>query len=260
MKKIIVLLALVLLLTGCSANVNIEITSSGIEEEIIINAYSDSSTTKEQIYSSFRKYMPVFDSVPLSDTEPDTKKNGIEYYTRTQSDLGSGYQFVYKYDYKFDDYKNSRSIKQSFDSRTIQRNAVDKNIMISTDSGGLNLFDQYSNLESVTINIKTPYKVLENNANYVNGDTYTWVLRKDTKKGIYMLIDDPNAGESSEDKPVEPVGDEKPKPSPVISQKKEEKDAVTKFFNDYPIVIGIVGILCFFILVFVLSKVSKMKY
>ena len=131
MKKIIILLALVILLTGCSANVNIKITSSGIEEEIIINAYPDSGTTKEQLSKSFRKYMPVFDSVPLSDTEPDTNKNGIEYYTRRQNDLGSGYQFIYKYNYKFDDYKNSKIIKQGFKSNTIQRNSVDKNIMIS---------------------------------------------------------------------------------------------------------------------------------
>ena len=76
MKRILMLLVLVVLLTGCSANVNIKITSSTIEEEIIINAYSDTSTTKEQLETRFRKYMPVFDDVPLSDTEPDTKKSG----------------------------------------------------------------------------------------------------------------------------------------------------------------------------------------
>ena len=37
MKKIFMLLVLMVLLTGCSANVNISITSNNISEEIIIN-------------------------------------------------------------------------------------------------------------------------------------------------------------------------------------------------------------------------------
>lgn len=258
MKKILMLLVLVVLLTGCSANVNIKITSSTIEEEIIINAYSDTTTTKEQLETRFRKYMPVFDDVPLSDTEPDTKKSGVEYYRRAKSDLGSGYQFVYRYDYKFDDYKNSKSVKQGFDSRTIQRNSVDKNIMISTDSSGLNLFNQYPDLESVTVNIETAYKVLENNASYVNGNVYTWVLRPDTKKSIYMLIEDPNAGISyDEDKPEVPVKPEKPS---VSIPKEEEENEVVSFANKYPIVIGIIAILGFLVLILVLSKISQIKY
>jgi len=257
MKKIIVLLALVVLLTGCSANVNIKVTSSGIEEEIIVNAYSDSTISKEEIAKSFRKYMPVFNNVPLSDTEPDTNKKGIEYYSRRQNDLGSGYQYIYKYNYKFDDYKNARSISQGFKSKIIQRNSVDKNIMISTDSSGLKYFEQYSNLESVTINIQTSYKVLENNANYVNGNTYTWVMKKDTKKSIYMLIEDPNADETYEEEPVE---EEKPEPKPIVPTEEEEDSAFVKFFNDNPIIIGIIGILGFFVLVLILSKVSKIKY
>ena len=258
MKKIIVLLALVVLLTGCSANVNIKITSSGIDEEIIINAYPDSGTTKEQLSKSFRKYMPVFNNVPLSDTEPDTNQKGVEYYIRRQNDLGSGYQFTYKYNYKFDDYKNARSVVQGFKSKIIQRNAVDKNIMISTDSSGLQYFDQYSNLETVTINIQTPYKVLKNNATYVNGNTYSWVMRRDSKNGIYMLIEDPNAGKD-DDKPVEEKPEE-PSITPIVPTTEKEESAFVKFFNDNPIVIGVIGILGFFILVLILSKVSKMKY
>jgi hypothetical protein len=258
MKKIIMLLFLVVLLTGCSANVNLTVTSNNIEEEIIINAYSDSDTTKEQVASSFRTFMPVFANVPLSDTEPDVKKTGIEYYTRRVNDLGSGYRFSYKYKYKFDDYKKSKSVNFGFDSKTIQRNSGDKNIMISTDSGGLNFFDQYPDLETVTVNIETAYKVLENNANYVNGNTYTWVLRKDTRKSIYMLIEDPNADVSyEEDEPEVPEEPEKPS---VSTPEEEEENEVVSFANKYPIVIGIIAILGFLVLVLVLSKISQIKY
>lgn len=256
MKKILILLTLVVLLTGCSANVNITVTSNNIEEEIIINAYSDRDTNKAQIYSSFRKYMPVFNNVPLSDTEPDTKKDGVEYYTRREQDLGSGYRFEYKYKYNFDDYKNSRTVKLGFNSRTIQRNPGDKNIMISTDSGGLKFFEQYPDLETVTVNIKSAYKMIENNADFVNGNVYTWVLRKGTKKSIYLLLDDPNAVQQSSG---DNNGSENNR-KPVIDMREEKEESeFIKLVNKYPILFAIVAIIGFFIILLILSKISKIN-
>ena len=43
-------------------------------------------------------------------------------------------------------------------------------------------------MEEVRINIRTNYLVEENNADSVNGNTYTWIFDKDTKKSINMLI------------------------------------------------------------------------
>lgn len=262
MKKIIMLLLLVILLTGCSANVNLTITSSTIEEEVIVNAYSDSTTTKQQVYSKFKKYIPVFVSSPMSDTEPDVKQTGIEYYTRKVQDLGSGYSFIYDYKYNFDDYKNARTVALGFDSKTIQRDPVEKTIMISTDSSGLNFFDQYSSLESVTVNIKTNYQVKENNADVVNGNTYTWVLRKGTKKSIYMLINDPNAGTSydkKEEESKEEQKDEQEVVVPTTPSEPEEENEIVEYANNHPIIVGVVAIFGFFILVLILAKASKIK-
>lgn len=46
------------------------------------------------------------------------------------------------------------------------------------------------------INIRTNYKVLENNADSVNGNIYTWVFNKDSNKSIDMLIDTSNSNNS----------------------------------------------------------------
>ena len=259
MKKIIMLLALVFILTGCSANVNLTVTSNNIEEEIIINAYSDSDTTKEQINSSFRKYMPVFMNVPLSDTEPDTKKNGIEYYDRRIQDLGSGYKFTYKYKYKFEDYKNAKSVGLGFNSKTIHKSTSDKRIMISTDSSGLKYFNQYPNLETVTINIKCTYKSIENNADYINGNVYTWVLHKGTKKSIYLLVEDSNMTDSSvQGNGTDGNGNTTNKPVIDMREEKEESKFI-KFVNKYPVIVAIGGILAFFIILFVVIKIGKIK-
>ena len=257
MKKILMLLMLMVLLTGCSANVNLTVTSSNIEEEIIINAYSDSDTTKAQVYTSFRKYMPVFASVPLSDTEPDTKKDGIEYYTRREQDLGSGYRFNYKYKYNFEDYKNSRSLKFGYNSSTIQKNPVDKQIIISTEKAALNYFEQYPTLETVTVNIRSPYKMLKNNADFINGNTYTWVLRKGVKKSIYLVLDDPNAEQQGSGE----SGEEEKEKKPIIhTQEEEEESEFIKFVNNHPILVAVIAILAFFIIVLILSKINRVKY
>ena len=257
MKKIFMLLVLMVLLTGCSANVNISITSNNISEEIIINAYSDSDTTKDQVFKSFRSYIPVFANVPLSDTEPDTKKDGVEYYARRTEDLGSGYKFKYSYRYKFDDYKNSRSLKFGFNSSNVQKNPVDKQIVISTEKAVLNYFEQYPTLETVTVNIESSYKMINNNADFVNRNTYTWVFRKGVKKSIYLVLEDPNAeqigtGENGE-------GEEEEKPI-IHTLEEEEESEFIKFVNEHPILVAFIGILAFFIIVLILLKINKIKY
>ena len=44
-------------------------------------------------------------------------------------------------------------------------------------------------LEEVTVNIKTDYLVEEDNADKVDGNTYTWVFDRDSNKNINMVID-----------------------------------------------------------------------
>ena len=56
-------------------------------------------------------------------------------------------------------------------------------------------FDEYPLLEEVTVNIKTDYLVEENNADSVDGNTYTWVFNKDSKKSIDIVIDTSKSGD-----------------------------------------------------------------
>ena len=50
-------------------------------------------------------------------------------------------------------------------------------------------FDKYSIIDDVNINVTTGYKVLENNADKVDGNTYTWNITKSNKKGIKLTLD-----------------------------------------------------------------------
>lgn len=261
MKKITMLLLLVILLTGCSAEVNVVINDTGINETITIN---DNSTT------SYYNYVPVFYEDIFSDVEPDVKNEGITYYNKNITQGIDGYKINYNYKYTVDEYKRARSVKTSFQSFNIRESKVDEQLVISTSTGGIKYFDKYSNLDSVKINITPSYKVLENNADYVNGNVYTWVFTKNTKKHIYMLLDKPNNGESTSNgtgnnEVVDNDSNSKNDDSEQSNNQNNEEDNSSEntddekesFLDKYPYVILFGAIVIFAMFVIILMKVSK---
>lgn len=263
MKKIIILLFLVMFLTGCSADVNIIINDTGINETI---TFTDSSTT------AYKNNIPVFYKDIFSDIEPDVRNEGVEYYTKNVYQESGNYKLNYSYKYSLENYRESRSIKGAFRSFNIRNNKNDGQIVISTDSGGLRYFDSYNNLTNVRVNITPSYKVLENNADYVNGNVYTWVFNKNTKKHIYLMLDNPstvndnnnnsgnNENNNSNDKDETKTDTnsnkvDNKKEDSVNNDVKEEKEE--RFLDKYPyiILIGAIGIFVMFALLLV--RVSK---
>lgn len=201
-KKIIMLVMLIFVLCGCSANVNVDITGNSINESVIINAYQDNSYSKDQIKKAFREYVPAFAQNVIVDTEPDVLVKGIKYYNRVLEEMGNGYRVKYDYKFRINDYKDARTIKDGFRSSTIQVDKVEETILISTDNGGLLYFNKYPSLDNVSVNVTTSYKVIESNANSVNGNVYTWYFNKNGKNGIYLLLDTKTVETEEEEKKI----------------------------------------------------------
>lgn len=243
MKKILLLIIFMICLTGCTAEVNVEITADEIYEEVNITAYANGNTTKDDLYSYFRKYIPVYKDVNLGDTEPDIKKSGIKYYSRGVTDIDNGYIFKYFNYFQLEDYNNARSLGEGFVSSVLQNDTVDKEIMITTDNGGIKYFEYYPDLESVKVNVTSLCEVKDSNADSVVDNVYTWNFNKNTKKGIYILYSTVNCTEPEET-------DKK-----VIDSEKESN--VEKFANANPVLVGLVAVVLFFVIIFVLVKISK---
>ena len=186
--KCLLLVVLTLMICGCTAEVNLDISDDKIKESVNITFYQNALYPKEYIKTSFRNYIPIYASDVIVDTEPDEPHSDIKYYEKTETDLGNGYLFNYKYDFDIDDYREARTVKDGFKSYSISVNRSNDTIRLSTDSEGIVYFDDYPLLEEVTINIRTDYLVEENNADSVNDNTYTWVFNRDSKKSINMLI------------------------------------------------------------------------
>ena len=185
--KCLILILITFLMCGCTASVNLEITDSEVKENVEITFYQNAIYPKDVIKTSFRNYIPIYESDSIIDAEPDLPSLDIIYYEKEETDLGNGYRFNYKYDFDILDYNNARTIKEGFRSYNVSKeNDI---ISLSTDDEGILCFDDYPLLEEVRVNIKTDYFVLENNADSINGNTYTWVFNKDSKKSINMSID-----------------------------------------------------------------------
>ncbi len=243
-RKILILIPLIFLLCGCSAEVNINIDDKmRVSETIDIKAYADVYYTQSQLEKAFRQYVPIYAEEPIVDTMPDERVSGIKYYNRHQNTLNNGYKFTYDYTFNINDYKKARTVKGAFKSSTIQVNKKDQEILLSTDKNEILFFNEYPSLDNITINIKTSFPAKENNADSINGNVYTWRFYKDTKKNIYLLLD------------TTPTG----KPNKVVedNDKKEENSDVEKFMNKHPFLIAIIAILSFIIIICIISKVTK---
>ena len=187
--KYLLLVILVFMMCGCTAEVNLDISDDKIKESVNITFYQNALYPKEIIKTSFRNYIPIYASDLIVDTEADEPYPDIKYYEKTETDLGDGYLFNYKYNFNIDEYREARTIKDGFKSYNVSYDNTSNTLTLSTNSGRILYFDDYPLLEEVTVNIKTDYLVEENNADKVDSNTYTWVFDRDSNKNINMVID-----------------------------------------------------------------------
>lgn len=254
MKRLIILCMFVFFLCGCTAEVNVKVDKYSIDETISITDYASETQSKEMIFSSYRKYMPVDNSVIIVDTEPDEKKSRVDYYDRTHTDLGNGYNFRYNYNYDFDDYSKARSLNTAFKSSFVSYNSKDKIITISTDSTGTRIFDQYKQLDYLTVNLSSDYEVINSNADVKNGKVHTWNLSRSNNKAIYIeykvpsLVNTPVQDPTNEEGNTTENGDGE--------ELEEEKDYSLGFA--FLVVVG--GIVGFIIIVMIISKFDRRNY
>lgn len=184
MKKIIPCLIL-LFLTGCTAEYRVNITKKSIDDNIFIydsidriNEYNQKTAAQE--FASFESDLTNFDKTFVN---TDRRKIGYQYKTITDSNH----------------YHEESLARKCYDGLFIEKKK--KEIKIYT-TNEMNCFENYPDLENVSIYLTSEYKVLETNADEVNNDTYIWhinrenfrnkplkiTLQNDTMKSIVPII------------------------------------------------------------------------
>lgn len=187
MKKIVNLVFLMFLITGCTANYDLEITESGCDEKLTINA-----TTVSENDNLLKIELPVWYDYEQGDESDYTRVEGVEYYNNELVNENGLNKLTYTYNFVGNRIIDSRIIRSSFSTVIFKKYDYDddgKNdyMLISTtdDFKGF----EYEKLDKVIINIHNNYKVISSNADRVNGNTYTWTFTRDNSKAINMVYD-----------------------------------------------------------------------
>lgn len=195
MKKIMLLLLLLLFITGCSANYDIEIYNDQVKESMsFINTDSSTWDSKVQYDLTYRELLsssvnyPYPVSINANIDENDMIKiDGVEYYNNTL--ISDNYQLGQKLEYKkftLDNFNESSIIRECYQYFNIIEE--ENSIILSTSTENL-CFHKYPLLDNITINLKTNHKVVNSNASSVNGYHYTWNIPKEaTDASISITI------------------------------------------------------------------------
>ena len=227
-KRIFILIIPLLFMTGCTCEYNLEIEGNKFKEEIKLIA--DSS---EEI-SQFNKKWEI--STNKEDNtfggDPSTTKNPIDNpynYNLTNNTL------TFSYDFSQNEYKNSLAVSKCYNNLTVTN--YQDSIVISTPSKTICL-GNYPPLNSIVINITTNKKVTSNNADNINGNTYTWKLNKTnaTNKPINIVID--NSGNDG-------VASSASSGSSNTQKENNKKDYTMYIFSAILLIVVLLGYLVF---------------
>ena len=186
MKKILFLIPMLLIITGCSVTDNITITKDLTVEEKINMAESS------EFFASRYKELPI--TVIKSILDTGNRKN-------TLIENGYSYEIVENNAYPSVDATKKYNSLEEFANSSIFNKQLYKNITVTENNGLITLhasdiifqdeFDQeIYTFDICSISITLPYVVEDNNANtfYKKTNTYTWNFKKDEIRDITLTF------------------------------------------------------------------------
>lgn len=193
MKKLIVLVSLLFLLTGCDATYNLVITDKNIEETL---QFVETNTS---LWNSTREYGLVYSTqidnayewptgsfYDKQTPEYEAKKvEGFEYYDISKISSSNELGLRYNYIFNYYDYINSSILRTCYSHVSAYNEG---NTYVITTSKTFNCFNYYDMLENVTINVTTNLEVTSHNADSVNENTYSWSINKNNYQNKLIFI------------------------------------------------------------------------
>lgn len=173
MKRIIVVLISLLLLTGCTIDYNLVIDKDSIKETITGTAYKEEYEVREEDSGLNLFYTYIND-----DINPLISGDGL--YTKDINEIDNGINYKYDFIYK-NNYDKSKIINSCFENSNVKETDTYYSIELSGE-----FYCLYS--DKININVISNYVVLENNAKEVNGNKYSWVIDDSGNVNIFLNI------------------------------------------------------------------------
>lgn len=182
--KIIVFICFMILLTGCSVESNVVMNEYGkVKENVIISEELSNLSTNEKraetiLKSTLNKYKVALDSREYSyDTKIENDK-GVVKFTNNYNDIMDYFEETV-----FSQYAYSQ-MKWTETDEYYEISNVSEHITYCEDCS------DWPALPDIRVNITLPVSAAEQDADEVNGTTYTWIFNKDTpaSKTFYLKI------------------------------------------------------------------------
>lgn len=174
MKKIIFLLLVCLLLTGCTVNYNLDINDNNFKETLTGSVLNTELNNNNNTDINMFSYL-------INGDQPAFYKNDNIFFNKTTNNTTNGIDFDYNYTFNEYNFNNSRIINECFDNHIYE---YKDNTYYLVVSGKFNC--NYS--ETTNINITTNYNVTSNNAQTIKNNTYTWTINENNKDNVYFYI------------------------------------------------------------------------
>lgn len=174
MKKILFLIIICFLLTGCTMNYNLEITDEGFKETISGNVLNSELKTGDD--TDFNIYYHL-----LNSEQTTFKNNNSIFYEKTINKTNETTEFEYTYTFNKNNFINSRILNECFDNFTFKNEDDHYYIDISG-----NFKCAYA--DKTNIKLKTDYQVTGNNIKKENKNVYIWTIDKNNTEDINISI------------------------------------------------------------------------
>lgn len=178
-KKYILLVSFMTLLTGCTATYNLKISDNTIVEKISLSEKKnliDQEIADEQLENLFSNSTSNLKKYNV--TKEENKENIIYNLSQTYflSDM--------------DSVNNIRVIKECFDAYNIvYLDDSQTSFILQTSKGFHCLNYDYNEIDSVDINIEIDNEVINNNADKINGNIYSWHIDKNNYADKYISLE-----------------------------------------------------------------------
>ncbi len=170
--KILILIFLIISLSGCTANYKLEINNKTIKERLTINNIDINEIKKVNIPIDYE-----IDDVSIY----DKKSNDIDYYNIELTDNSA----KISYNFNTEEFDSSMLFKNCYENATFTKD--DYELLISTSNKFL-CYDEYDELEEITINVYSKYKLINTNADKIDNNNYYWYINKSNKDSKKILL------------------------------------------------------------------------
>lgn len=189
-KRILMLIPILLLTTGCTCEYNLT-----IEENTYIEQITIIGSTSDEISSFNNQWQIPIDKEEYNNITLETDSNG-EFTGEIYNYNLSSNKLTFDYNFNQSQYIKSTAVSNCYDMLNITNS--NNRIVISTSSNA-KCFENHPPLTNIKINIKVDKKVISNNADGINGNTYTWNINKSNAedKSINLILENQSSDNSN---------------------------------------------------------------